>query len=127
MKNASEMNETERAAKLAVELQAVARKHRMVDLDGLKLIDTGRITLQEDGSIKGADSAIAELKERWPSLFAKHFRDMSEVERSEWWQEYRKKFPDGRPRPKPMDVSKKASEMSKAEQENFLRECARRE
>jgi hypothetical protein len=123
-----QMTEAERAEKITAELKVAAQKARLIDLDALALADLTKVKLEPNGEVTGADAAIAALKERWPDLFPqKHMRDMSEAERTEWWREHAKKFPNGAPRPGPMPTDRKAKDMSKAEQEAFLKECARRE
>ena len=51
------------------ELKAVALKAGMIDLDGLKLADLTKVTLEADGTIKGADEMLEQLKKDKPYLF----------------------------------------------------------
>jgi type IV secretory pathway VirB10-like protein len=51
------------------ELKAEAIKAGMVDLDGLKLADLSKVTLEEDGTVKGAEELMKALKEAKPWLF----------------------------------------------------------
>lgn len=51
------------------ELKAVALKAGMIDLDGLKLADLTKVTLEADGAIKGADEMLEQLKKDKPYLF----------------------------------------------------------
>jgi hypothetical protein len=52
------------------ELKTEAVRAGMVDLDGLKLIDTGTLKLGAAGGVDGAASVMAELKRAKPWLFA---------------------------------------------------------
>jgi hypothetical protein len=128
-----DMSEAEKAAKLADALKLAAQRAGMVDLDGLKLLsDTSKskVTLEESPygtTVKGADEVIHSLRERWPDLFVKKMKDRSSEEQATWWAEHKKKFPDGRLRPGPLDVSKKAKAMSEDERRKFLDECKRHE
>src|SRR6185437_12338779 len=54
---------------LRAELKAEAVRHGMVDLDGLKLIDTDGLTLTDKGEVEGAAGAMARLKRSKPWLF----------------------------------------------------------
>jgi hypothetical protein len=108
-------------------LKAAALKAGMHDLDGLKLADVSKVTLGAYGSVIGADEVVAELKAAKPFLFVKKMKDMTPAEQDAWWKDHKKKFRDGAPPPKPLDMSKMAREMSPAEQDAFLKECARRE
>jgi hypothetical protein len=83
MRHVRDMNETERAEALAAALKGAAQKARMIDLDWLKLVDMSKVTLEDDGSVKGADELMAALKEAKPYLFGKHAREMNETERAE--------------------------------------------
>jgi hypothetical protein len=110
-------------------LKVAALKAGMVDLDGLKLADMSKMTLEQGPygvTVRGADAVIHSLKERWPDLFSKHARHMSEAEMAAWWKDHARKFPGGAPRPEPLDLTRKAKDMSPAEREAFLKECARR-
>lgn len=51
------------------ELKAVAIKHGMVDLDGLKLADLSSVKLNDAGEVEGAEELMAKLKEAKPYLF----------------------------------------------------------
>jgi hypothetical protein len=124
-----DMSEAQKAAKLAAELKAAAQRARMIDLDWLKLADTSKVTLEEGPygvTVKGADELMTALKKEKPYLFSKHMRDMNETERAEWWKEHTRRFPGGAPQPEPMSTDKMAKDMSPAEQDAFLKECARR-
>jgi hypothetical protein len=52
------------------ELKAEAVRAGMVDLDGLKLIDTRALKLGAAGEVEGAGSVMAELRRAKPWLFA---------------------------------------------------------
>jgi hypothetical protein len=51
------------------ELKAEATRAGMVDLDGLKLIDTAKLTLGENGEVEGAGAVMRELRRAKPWLF----------------------------------------------------------
>lgn len=52
------------------ELKAEAVRAGMVDLDGLKLVDTGKVRVDEKGEVVGADTVMRELKRAKPWLFS---------------------------------------------------------
>lgn len=52
------------------ELKAVAVKAGIVDLDGLKLLDTSKLKLLDDGTVEGAEQLIEDAKKAKPYLFA---------------------------------------------------------
>lgn len=54
---------------IRAELKAVAVKAGMVDLDGLKLADLSKVTLDDKGEVQGADDLMKALKESKPYLF----------------------------------------------------------
>lgn len=54
---------------IRAELKASALKAGMVDLDGLKLLDLSKVTLNEKGEIDGAEALMAAAKESKPYLF----------------------------------------------------------
>lgn len=58
-----------RAALLRVNLRAEAVKAGMVDLDGLKLIDTADITLDAAGELVGGSGLMANMRRAKPWLF----------------------------------------------------------
>ena len=55
---------------LRAELRAEAVRAGMVDLDGLKLIDTARVRFAESGEVEGAAALMQEMKRAKPWLFA---------------------------------------------------------
>ena len=55
---------------LQSELKAEAIRAGIIDLDGLKLLDTASLKLNEDGSVPDAPAALARLKRDKPWLFA---------------------------------------------------------
>jgi hypothetical protein len=57
-------------------LNVAAQKAGMIDLDALALADLSKVTLQDDGSVKGADELMSALRAAKPYLFGKHVRDM---------------------------------------------------
>jgi hypothetical protein len=122
MSGTAERDDAIRAA-----MKVAAIKAGMIDLDWLKVVDVTKITLQDDGSVKGAAELVAALKAAKPHLFQKHMRDMTPAEQAEWWKEHARQFPGGAPRLGPMDLSKKAKDMSEPERRKFLDECKRRE
>jgi hypothetical protein len=60
--------ETEKQV-LRANLRLEAVRAGMVDLDGIKLIDTGSIRLTEDGQIEGGGELMQRLKRQKPWLF----------------------------------------------------------
>ncbi|MGC8474765.1 MAG: hypothetical protein ACP5NP_00285 [Acetobacteraceae bacterium] len=60
--------ETE-ARLIMAELKAEAQKAGIIDLDGLKLVDSSRLKLNAEGEVEGAAALIAELKRAKPWLF----------------------------------------------------------
>jgi hypothetical protein len=54
---------------IRAELKAEAVRAGMVDLDGLKLLDTGKLRLGDDGEVEGAASLMRELRRSKPWLF----------------------------------------------------------
>ena len=55
---------------IRAELKAQALKAGIVDLDGLRLADTSRLSLDQDGSVLGAETLIEVLRHEKPYLFA---------------------------------------------------------
>ena len=51
------------------ELKAEAVRAGMVDLDGLKLLDTSRVKVGQDGEVEGAAALMRELRRAKPWLF----------------------------------------------------------
>ncbi|MHB8914404.1 MAG: phage scaffolding protein [Thiobacillus sp.] len=54
---------------IRAELKAVAVAHGMIDMDGLKLADLSKVTLDEHGEVVGAEDLMKALKESKPYLF----------------------------------------------------------
>jgi hypothetical protein len=54
---------------IRAELKAAALKAGMVDLDGLKLADLSKVTLDDKGEVQGADALMDEMKKAKPYLF----------------------------------------------------------
>lgn len=54
---------------IRAELKAVALKAGLVDLDGLKLADLSKVTLDDKGEVQGADALLEQLKKDKPYLF----------------------------------------------------------
>ena len=52
-----------------LELKAEALKSGMVDLDGLKLIEHGDVSIDENGQVHGAASVMARMRRAKPWLF----------------------------------------------------------
>jgi len=52
------------------ELKAEAIRAGIVDLDGLRLVDTSSIKISRDGEVSGAATLITELRRRKPWLFS---------------------------------------------------------
>ncbi len=55
---------------IRAELKAHAVRAGMVDLDGLKLIDTATVTLDEDGELAGGAALMEAFRHAKPWLFA---------------------------------------------------------
>ncbi|MDR3520424.1 MAG: hypothetical protein P4L54_02295 [Acidocella sp.] len=54
---------------IRAELKAEAIRAGMVDLDGLKLLDLGEVTLDRQGEVADAPAVLAKLKRAKPWLF----------------------------------------------------------
>jgi hypothetical protein len=54
---------------IQVELRAEAIKAGMVDLDGLKLIEPGSVSIDEHGTVHGASTVMTRLRRDKPWLF----------------------------------------------------------
>jgi hypothetical protein len=54
---------------IRAELKVIAIKAGMIDMDGLKLIDTSKLKLNDADEIEGADELMAAMKEAKPYLF----------------------------------------------------------
>ncbi len=54
---------------LRAELKTAALRAGMIDLDGIRLIDTVGLTLNEAGEVEGVGPLMRELKQRKPWLF----------------------------------------------------------
>lgn len=107
---AAEQRANERV--IRAELKVAAQKAGMIDLDGLKLADISKVTLEADGTVKGADELMTALKEAKPYLFGqvtkgtsspnppptpgdnqpKLAKDMTEAERAAFLAEHKRKF-----------------------------------
>lgn len=57
---------------IRAELKAEGLRAGMVDLDGIKLVDTNALTLNEHGEVAGAPLLMANLKRAKPWLFGGH-------------------------------------------------------
>ena len=55
---------------IRVELKAQAMRARMVDLDGLKLVDASVLTLDDAGDVQGAAALMQSLRRNKPWLFS---------------------------------------------------------
>ena len=55
----------------AAELEALALREGLVDLDGLKLLDLSKIIQKEDGTFEGVDEVFKAARETKPYLFRK--------------------------------------------------------
>jgi len=64
-----ETSEAGNARVVQAELKNAALQAGMVDLDGLKLLDTAKVKLNEQGEIEGATELMRELKGQKPWLF----------------------------------------------------------
>ena len=54
---------------IRAELKAAAIKAGIVDLDGLKLVDTSKLTVNADGDVEGIDALMADVVKTKPYLF----------------------------------------------------------
>lgn len=52
------------------ELRLEAQKRGMIDMDGLKLIDGGDLTIDADGTVHGVQNVLTQLRRDKPWLFA---------------------------------------------------------
>ena len=55
---------------IRAELKAHALKAGIIDLDGLRLADTSKLTLSDEGDVVGAESLIDMLRQEKPYLFS---------------------------------------------------------
>lgn len=65
----AEVQQLSEARLIKAELKAEAVRAGMIDLDGLKLIDTTKIKLTADGDLAGASDLMVDLKKAKPWLF----------------------------------------------------------
>ena len=65
----AEVEAQSRERLIRAELKAEAVRAGMVDLDGLKLLDTGAVTLSEAGEVEGASALMTQLRRSKPWLF----------------------------------------------------------
>lgn len=65
----AEMETQTRARLLHAELKAEAVRAGMVDLDGLKLIDTAKLKLTDAGEVEGVTALMRDLRRSKPWLF----------------------------------------------------------
>ena len=66
----AELEAAHAARVIRSELKAEALRAGMVDIDGLKLVDTASVTLGEDGEVKNAAALMRDLRRAKPWLFA---------------------------------------------------------
>ncbi len=52
-------------------LQAMASQAGMIDLDGLKLLDLTKVTVNEDGEVSGATALMEKVRKDKPWLFGR--------------------------------------------------------
>lgn len=65
----AEMQASHRAALLRAGLRAEATRAGMVDLDGLKLVEAGELSLDDSGEVVGGPALMTSLKRAKPWLF----------------------------------------------------------
>lgn len=65
----ADLEATTNARLIRAELKAEAVRAGMVDLDGLKLMDTANLKLNEGGEVEGASGLIKEFRKLKPWLF----------------------------------------------------------
>ena|ERR1700716_4368801 len=107
---------------IAAKLKVAAQRAGMIDLDGgLKLADMSKVTLEDDGTVRGADELMTAMKKAKPYLFAKLAKDMSPQEAAAALAKIKRGPP-----PEPVETTKRASEMTEAERQAYLREHKRR-
>ncbi len=66
----TELEAQSRARLIRAELRAEAVQAKMVDLDGLKLVDASVLTVDEAGEVQGAAALMQSLRRTKPWLFA---------------------------------------------------------
>jgi hypothetical protein len=66
----TELEAQSRERLIRAELKAEAIRAKMVDLDGLKLVDAGMLTVDEAGEVQGASALMQSLRRTKPWLFA---------------------------------------------------------
>ena len=54
---------------IRAEIKAAAVKAGMIDMDGLKMLDLSKLTLNDDGEVDGADALLEAAKKVKPYLF----------------------------------------------------------
>lgn len=91
---------------IRAEMKAVAAKAGIVDLDALKLADLSKVTVDENGEVKGAAEVIEQLKKDKPYLFGDFKGNTNN---------------DNKAPPKKGDTPKKAGEMTDEEYKAALR------
>jgi hypothetical protein len=64
------MGERAHATLIRAELKAEALRAGLIDLDGLKLIDTAALSITEAGDVEGAAALVQRFKRAKPWLFA---------------------------------------------------------
>ena len=65
----AEMQEAHRTALLGVALRTEALRAGMIDLDGLKLVDSSGLTLDDNGEVVGGTALMSTMKRAKPWLF----------------------------------------------------------
>lgn len=65
----AELETQTQARVIAAELRAEAVRAGMIDLDGLRLVDTAQLTLDASGAVAGAAALMAQLRRSKPWLF----------------------------------------------------------
>ena len=65
----AELEVSTQARILSAELKAAALRAGMIDLDGLKLVDTSSVTLNEKGELVGAAALMSATRRAKPWLF----------------------------------------------------------
>lgn len=65
----AELEVSTQARILSAELKAAALRAGMIDLDGLKLMDTSAVTLNEQGELVGAAALMGAMRRAKPWLF----------------------------------------------------------
>ncbi len=96
------------------ELQVRALQHGILDLDALRLLDTGSIAIGADGLVAGADEALEQFRSSKPYLFDQNRQLARHVTTSAIQR------PPQRAEPEPVDARQLSREQWQAERARLL-------